>query len=389
MATDIHSKGFTPETIVKLDILRMYLRRWLPTFIASEKQWYNEIFISDLFAGEGTDSKGNSGSPLIVLEELANYCQRLMVKELVPKVVFNEGVKKKARVLESKCSEFLEKCFDNDFCPNKESKECVPQIYMENKDFSKIFEKLYTQLKKHDDIPHFMFLDQYGVKQITKDVFLKMIELKLTDTMFFFASSFAKRFVEQDEFKQYLGSLSKEDFLAEEPDHCHRVICDYYRSMIPEHTEFYIAPFSIKKGPNIYGLVFGSHSLRGLEKFLDVCWAIDKETGEANYNIDGDPLKFGQLSLFDEQNVIKKQDKFKSELFDYIKEAKNNKELYAYTLENGFLPKHTNSLLKELQKENKIEVVDFETKAPVKRKGAFYINYKNLRNKIKVIVKAV
>lgn len=387
MATDIHKKEFTSETIVKLDILRMYLRKWLPTFIENSKPWYNQIFISDLFAGEGTDSEGNYGSPLIMLEELAVYCNSLKTNNLKVTAVFNEGIKKKARVLEGKCKEFRDICFSQELCPCHEKNECVPEIYLENDDFSIIFDKLFEELKEHNEIPHFMFLDQYGVKQITEKVFLNLIKLKLTDFMFFFASSFAKRFIEQDEFKQYL-TLTKEDFETAKPDHCHRVICNYYRSMIPKDTEFYIAPFSIKKGRNIYGLIFGSHSLKGLQKFLEVCWALDKETGEANYDIDGDSIRVGQMSMFEEDNCIKKQDQFKSELAEFIITPRDNKSIYAFTLESGFLPKHTNALLKEMQKSGEVQVWDEQDNKPARR-GSFYLDYKYLKTPIKVTVKRI
>lgn len=269
MATDIHGKDFDDGTIVKLDILRQYLRKWLPTFIENPNPWYKDIIISDLFAGEGTDSSGNLGSPLIILDEISTYCSSLKSKNLSLTALFNEGLKK-VDILEEKCGEFLNSCYEEnskeDKCPNSDGSKCIPRVAYGNDKFEDGFGTLYNDLTRIQKIPHFMFLDQYGIKQVTKDVFEKVSNLKTTDLLFFIASSFAQRFAELPEFKKYL-ELSRPHFDTEKSEHCHRVICDYYRSLIPEDVEFYIAPFSIKKGRNIYGLIFGSHHLVGLKKF--------------------------------------------------------------------------------------------------------------------------
>jgi hypothetical protein len=148
----------------------------------------------------------------------------------------------------------------------------------------------------------------------------------------------------------------------------------YYRKLVPSGKEYYLAPFSIKKDSNVYGLIFGSSILYGLEKFLRVCWDIDPKTGEANYNIDRDAFRDGE-SMFKELNTIQKKEEFQKKLIAEIRKGgKTNNDIYKYCLENGFLPTHVNDIFKKLQKEGILKVFPETT-----RPGAFYINWNNYK----------
>lgn len=201
--------------------------------------------------------------------------------------------------------------------------------------------------------------------------------MERTDFLFFIASSFANRFAELPEFQEYL-TINRQDFQFTEPYHCHRVILNYYKNLIPSNKKYYLAPFSIKKPftGNIYGLIFGSNHLRGLEKFLDTAWALDKNTGEANYNIDNDDIiKTGQFSLFQESNIVKKLVLFQSLITEFIKiEPRTNVEIYQFTLESGFMPYYTREILIELQNADHIKVDMVDGKEKV-RKSSFYLKY--------------
>lgn len=64
---DINSEPFPEATMLKLDIFRRCFREWFPVFVHHPS--VESIYIYDMFAGSGTDSDGNPGSPLILLEE--------------------------------------------------------------------------------------------------------------------------------------------------------------------------------------------------------------------------------------------------------------------------------------------------------------------------------
>ena len=54
---NFHDKEFDKGTNRKLDLYRLYLRAWLPTFLNT--QWTKSMQIFDFFAGPGTDVNGN------------------------------------------------------------------------------------------------------------------------------------------------------------------------------------------------------------------------------------------------------------------------------------------------------------------------------------------
>jgi len=149
---------------------------------------------------------------------------------------------------------------------------------------------------------------------------------------------------------------------------------EYYRKLVPANKDYYLAPFSIKKGSNIYGLIFGSGILIGLEKFLKVCWNQDVVSGEANYDIDDDEIRDGK-TLFEEMNTPRKINFFEEQLITFLQDFRSNNELYKFTLENGCLPTHTGEILKGLQKSKNLEVEPSDT-----RKSSFYINWEHYRD---------
>ena len=132
----------------------------------------------------------------------------------------------------------------------------------------------------------------------------------------------------------------------------HRLVAGMYRSWLNKDKEYYIAPFTLKKGSNIHGLIFGCSNLLGIEKFLRICWQIDPERGEANFDIDGDNLD--NLDLFKDNNTSNKVRKFQERLLCVLKNGQltSDLDIFRFSLEHGFLPvKHAKSVVKKLIKE--------------------------------------
>ena len=356
MTKDFHDEPFDAGTIKKLEIFRGYIREWLPVFLATNKG-YNNVALYDFFAGPGKDAKGVKGSPLIIIGEMKGYLEdntKPHAQGINVSIYFNDDNKSKYVELHK--------------TGKAEEASALFSVEVENKDFGDAFEAKFPVISA----PHtanLIILDQSGVKHVTEDVFRKLIDCKTTDILFFTSSAIIKRFAGEQAVTRYFPGISREKIKELEAGYIHRFVCDYYRGLIPAGKEYYLAPFSIKKDANVYGVIFGTNSLRGLEKFLNVCWKLDPKTGEANYNIDGDTAWEGD-TLFPEDNVIQKKDDFRSSLIAELKKKSlTNKELYRYCLENGFLPKYVNEILKTLRKDGKLIV------SPEGSKGS-YIEWK-------------
>jgi three-Cys-motif partner protein len=335
----LYSEPFDDGTLFKLKILKDYFKEWLPVFVASNNPIWNKIQIFDLFAGAGKDISGVSGSPLILIDELNKWKTSIQNNNLSVRLIINEYEKKYYEQLVINIKELKD---GNSY-----------EVKSINEDFKIVFDEYYESMKVS---ANFLFLDQNGIKQITENVFKEIIDLKQTDFLFFISSSFIKRFGDSESFQKYL-KITKQDFHNKSYYHIHRIVLDYYRSLTPKSSKYYIAPFSIKKPAGIYGLIFGTNHIYGLEKFLNVCWKHDKLTGEANFDIDNEKINLLSPSLFEEYNVPKKIQLFEENLKEKIlsDNFKNDLEIYTYSLEEGFLPRHANKVLHELKESKTIE----------------------------------
>jgi len=361
MAKDFHNKPFDDQTILKLKIFRGYTRQWLPVFLS--KRTFGSVNIFDFFAGPGKDSNGMEGSPLIIIDEIKKYLadDRAPVADNISiRLFFNDSVPGKILLLRNEI----------------DSKDEAPlEIEINDKDFQEAFDNSRSLLES-SSAAKLIILDQSGIKHINSDVFAQLIEFPCTDFMFFISSSTLKRFISVEKVGQYFPNMSAEEVKSLPATNIHRFVCSYYRKLVPTEKDFYLAPFSIKKGPNIYGVIFGTAVLYGLEKFLKVCWNLDGISGAANYDIDDDMVRKGE-TLFPEMNVSHKIDLFKKRLVALLQDYKSNNELYEFTLENGCLPRHTVTIFKELQKDGRLEADPSDT-----RRRSFYINWNNYRQKI-------
>jgi hypothetical protein len=140
----------------------------------------------------------------------------------------------------------------------------------------------------------------------------------------------------------------------------HRLVTETYRSYTQNlPKKYYISNFSLKKGSNIYGLIFGSNHILGLEKFLEVAWKLDPKIGEANYDIDKDNYTENAPTLFSEYNVRKKEKQFEEDIKKKILDTPHmtDKELYYFCIENGFLERHLKKALKALGQELNLKLL--------------------------------
>jgi hypothetical protein len=222
-------------------------------------------------------------------------------------------------------------------------------------DFDHAFEALYPKLQGG---PNLLILDQQGMKAISDEVFKRILALSRTDFLFFIASSSIRRFEEHPDFQKHLkipkGAISGSTF-----NDTHRAVTSYYRQLAAKASEqFFLGNFSIKKGSNVYGLIFGSHHPLGLEKFLRVCWKTDPERGEANFDIDDDRLDAATPHLFPEMDQPKKLTVFQQALRSKILEGKlgTDGDVYIEALQEGFLPADAKSVLRTLAREKRVLV---------------------------------
>ena len=358
---DIYKKPFDEGTIAKLDIFEHYLDSWLPTFI--KKDFGKPIQIFDLFAGEGYDINGIEGGSLRILRVIKRYKDILSDKKI--NLYLNDIDTNKIQKLENLCKDKIKELEIENYV----------NLYTSNISFR---EFLYKNKDKLNYGCNLIFADQNGFKEITKDVFQFLINLETTDFLFFISSTYIKRFANSDEVKKY-----HPDFDFTKIKYCnykkiHNVICEEFEKYVPENIGNYLLiPFSIMKEDkkNVYGLIFVSKHIRGIDKFLYVAWKKNNINGNANFDIEKEYQK-NQLGLFEYQQKTKIE-VFQENLEKLIlnKVLKSNVDVYIYTLNQGHIPAHAKEKIMEMKKNG---LIYYDSRSPL-------INYNKIFNENRII----
>ena len=354
---DLHIKPFDKGTIAKLEIFEDYAQAWIPTFVMQSAQ---EIHIFDFFSGPGYDSNNIAGSPIRILTKINDYLGYILQKKTKIVLHLNEfeptkKAQEKFDLLKESCSNFIEQ--------NPKFKYFLTVNYY-NENAEQLFFKLLPFIKKY---PSLVYLDQNGVKFISDEYVSELEKLTTTDFLYFVSSSYFKRLGGTEEFRKVL-EFDMAELEKEEYRNIHRLVLNKIKSKLPTTSKLKLFPFSIRKGANIYGIVFGAKHYLAVDKFLSIAWERSKLNGEADFDIDEDKGKI-QLDIFEGKKMTKIE-KFQSDLEAKILDGSlpNNKSTLIYTYENGHIPQHASSLIKKLKSENKLS---YDSRTPA-------LNYKKV-----------
>lgn len=361
---DLHKRPFDEGTNCKLNIFENYVREWLPVMIKSKH--YLVCCIYDLFAGPGYDTSGQPGSPIRILSQIQKQASNILQSKTKVGLWLNEADKNKFIQLVENCDTFID---SEPLLKQLRTTQLLKVNYTQNK-FEDIFDEKI--LKALNLCPSLLFLDQNGIKHLNQ--FDKLVGIKHLDFLYFVSSSYYVRFGETKQFKEILD-INQDDIRALEYKDIHEIITNELRNLIPPYSDMRIYPFSIKKDKNIYGIVFGSSNILGVEKFLRTTWNINPQNGTANFDIEDDSQK-SQLDLF-EGKLLTKIERFENDIQTAILsgEISNNQHAYLYTLDKGYLSSHAQAAINALKSQKKIT---FEGRTPA-------VNYKDAYKGEKIV----
>lgn len=340
---DLHLKPFDSRTLKKLEFFEDYTKSWLPTFVMIGAK---DIHIFDLFAGPGYDLNNIPGSPIRILSTVLDQIGNIFQKKTKITLHLNEYEPRKRKqekfeLLKRNCNLFLDH--------NPRLKHCI-EIKFYNKDADILFAELIPEMKKY---PSLLFLDQNGVRFVSEEYINVLKHIRTLDFLFFVSSSYLKRFGTTKEFQKII-SFTDSELRNIEWNNIHRVVVSKLESVIGNETKLRLYPFSIKKGGNIYGLIFGASHPLALDKFLRIAWKKNESNGEADFDIDNDENKY-QPDLFLGKRLTKIE-KFEADLTEKIlkREIVNNKEALDFTYETGNYYKNADKLVRNLKRMGKI-----------------------------------
>ncbi len=340
---DLHSKPFDEGTLKKLEFFEDYTKSWLPTFVMYGAK---NIHIFDLFAGPGYDQNKIPGSPIRILNTIYDQIGNIFSKRTHITLHFNEYEPKKKtqakfELLKENCKDFLNK--------HPRLKHCT-EIKYYNQDAGLLFNSLLLELKKY---PSLLFLDQNGVRFISKEYINLLKSIRTLDFLYFVSSSYLKRFGTTEEFKKVIP-FTKRELQEIEWNNIHREVVSKLEGIIGDDSDLRLYPYSIKKSGNIYGLIFGASHPLAVDKFLKIAWKKNETNGEADFDIDDDKNKY-QPDLFFGKRLTKIE-KFEKELEEKILKSTitNNKEALDFTYKTGNYYKYASDLILNLKRKGKI-----------------------------------
>jgi len=370
----------------KVELYTNYLATYLN--ILSRTSYVDTVRIYDLMCGEGIYADGSKGSPIIALEKIRDHYNYNKGTFLNLKVWFNDKGKSEIKENKYKIDRVEQVCSKIDIPNNVE-------VFYTRKDYTEIYQKVIEEVDVLSAKERaLIFIDPYGYKEVKPKHLKKILKNGKTELILFLPIShmyrFMKKSLSNDDFP---GGIPLQEFLTpliafnhmlgkvNSPDEFILQLKESFKKFL-SNCSILVDTFTIERdSQNIYCLFFFTSHILGFEKMLETKWKIDEQQGK------GFRSDWKQGALFTEIEISN----YPNELKNFIQSdnTKTNSDLYIFGLRKGFLPKHTNQILKKWQKDNPKFKVYLENGNEA-RKNSFYLDYKyHHGNNPKKIVKFV
>ena len=364
-----------PHSQAKLDLYKAYLEKYLP--ILSLAKGITKINLYDIFCGIGLYDDGNIGSPLIAVNTINKTNELFDLKGWKRKSItltINDGNSSKVEKVRNLLNE---------------TKISNCQISFNALDANEMLEKVILEVNGFSSSErNLVFIDPYGYSEIDREKLIALLNKGYTEIVLFLPVMQMYRFSE----------VAVNDFERK----CYEDLRKFINEFLPNSNEFdsvfdfinevttafsfngkyFSCSHYIERGKgNYYAVFFITSHIYGLERMLEVKWNADPSKGKG--------FKPENWGLFEELRVDHNK-KIQLEYLEKIlierlkQETQSNVHLYYLALANEFLPKHMNSVLKELKRKNKI--ITLNSKMEEQNFGnATYIDYEHYKNKTELI----
>ncbi|GAB7140623.1 hypothetical protein RsTz2092_05730 [Deferribacterales bacterium RsTz2092] len=351
-------KEFREHSQLKVKLYESYLRRYL--LILGQVKHVKKIAIYEPFAGPGKHDNGEDGSPLVAWK------------------IINE----------TKCHSSIQKSNPNiqlELWLNDENKDYTDElkgllnppekhnIHIHNWTANEFCERL-LHAPTNGDTHKLWFIDPFGYTQIDYSVIDNLLSQPHTECFLFVPLSHINRFINSatkqsdpaHKFLQWRGITNNIDSIESFAECVEKSFRGVNR---------YCYKFELKHNQNRYYLYFITSHIFGAQKFLEARDAI------LVYEISQGVISSDEAKrVYDKEMELR----FEPKLKEFLKTKRDNLDIYSFSIESGFLPRITNSILKKLEKVAQLDIRDIgPPTGKTRRKGAFYI-YKDVGLKIEV-----
>lgn len=357
------------HSIAKVDLLSKYINNYLNVILNLD--YISTIQFYDLFCGVGLYPNGGKGSPLLILDEIIKIIHRKGNKEIA--CHFNDidivSVGKLNTALRHKYTDI-----------NR-----LITIRQKNLSYEDFLPQIILDTKRHTS-KNFIFIDPYGYQLLRISDIQDLLQSNNNEVLLWlpldqiYRHKFNSKTDKINPFvEQVISRKELVDHYSDKPDKWKfsELLKKGFQKAVGD--DYYVDNFRIQKSKaTLYCMYFFTSHIKGFEKMLEAKWSIDSEHGKGWHF----EQTTQQPTLFNSNPTI--VDKFwsnhwQSELNSFLSyKSRYNSELYEFTIRNGYLPKHTNEVLKKWEKSGRISVsLATGNKA---RKSSFYITYKNYKD---------
>lgn len=261
------------HTKAKHDILVKYLQAWFGIFGGSSH--VGKVGVLDGFAGPGVYSKGEPGSPVLVLEALIDHRHfgRWADTEFV--FLFNERDSERFQSLKRIVEQELPKRWAP--WPNNVT------VHAENENFTDLAESILADVKPgHVLIPLFAFIDPFGYRDSSMDLIRRLLQYDKAELFIYFDFNSVNRFAGKGagvdtRFEALFGC---DDFLqAPErgPDRG-QFLHDLYEAQLKKVCSFaHVRSFAMVNESGHIGnyLFFCTSNLQAFDRMKYAMWSLD------------------------------------------------------------------------------------------------------------------
>lgn len=350
-----------PHTEAKLKFYICYLERYLPILFKSP--FIGKINVYDMFCGQVLYDDGKESGAVRAFNKIKEVQKNNPGSNTEITLTLNDLNKNRFK----KIKEWFE------------SQEETFKTALHNEDAADLIRKLIDGInnKQNNKTRNLVFVDPYGYKEIDKSLIEELLKNERTEVIIFLPINQMTRFkdktVGDDVKKEFLPLKIFVEQFGIDVDTVNGDV-DLIKKIeqsLSFGEKYFSTSYHIKNQQgNYYALFFVTSHIYGLEKILEVKWKLDDQQGSGFNNTN-------QGDMFLETQKI---EELKENLKLFLHESKNNNEIYEWTLKQGFMPKHTNQILKELQNNNRLK----NTPDSIRR-GSFYVNYNNYKKqKVKI-----
>jgi len=303
MALKDSQKIMYQHSEVKILLLKLYLERYLN--ILNQSPHVSDVFLYDLFCGEGIYPNGGKGSPIAILETIKEIHSSNLKKGMKTGAFhcqFNDINANKVRKLQGVITNM-----------NLQDPKMV-KLEFSATDYRKLIPEIKDKISSFQKEKAFLFIDPYGYKDIRINDIRNLLSSRKSEVLLFLPTRDMFRFekkVTPTSLKEFISELVPEKDWPNSSTGL-EFIDNLTLTFREKLDAYFVDSFVITRDTNQYFcLFFFTSHIYGFDRMLDAKWKIDEEEGRG-WTYESEQNLFSQVEK--KPNVLR----FEKKIEDFL-----------------------------------------------------------------------